>query len=149
MLWMAKHIGLAWLIILAWLIYWSIDRTPPLSINGRITVPRVVPGGSASLEIPVMRETWRNCSTQFRKYLIDSEGVEFDYGIEQLISAESLADMERRAGPWIRTSIHVPPNTHAGFANLAIDASFVCNPLHRIWPIKTILNIPIIVLPAA
>lgn len=148
MLWMAKHIALAWLLILAWPLYWSIDRNPPLSINGRITAPRVIPGGTALLEIPVMRETWRNCSTQFRKYLTDSKGEEFDYGIEQVISADSLMDMERRAGPWIKTSIHIPLTTSAGFANLAIDASFVCNPIHRIWPIRSILNIPIVVLPA-
>lgn len=145
--WMARHFGLAWLLVLAWPTYWSFDRKPPLSVNGYVTVTQILPGNTALIEIPVIRETWRNCSTQFRKRLVDSQDEEFEYGIEQLISAASLVEMEKRTGPWIKTSIHIPDTAHAGIATLVIDAAFICNPLHKLWPIERTLYIPLAILP--
>lgn len=148
-LWMSRYLYVAWLLTLVWPAMWALDREPPLrAVSSNMYLPPVPQGDTVLMEIPVMRETWRECTTQSRKFLTDSAGVRFDFGMEQVMTAESLSALEKRMGPWIKAAVRIPETATTGPAVLSVEAEFICNPIHRLWPIHRTLSMPVEVLPS-
>lgn len=108
--------------------FWVQDRTAPVSGKAVEIVGPVHPGGRLLVRWNVHRE--RACGATRQELIIDVQGVRW------LIAAQSYAGP---AGPLgedsFITQTPLPPDIPTGAAKLRVTLSYVCNPVHRLWPI--------------
>lgn len=106
---------------------WIGDRTPPgRLVSAKVVTPNVEPGGTFQIRFEVDRE--RSCETQVDRMLVDADG-----------HREPLPDINNAQplGPkaYIATA-EVPYYFVRGRARYITATTYVCNPLHRWFPIS-------------
>lgn len=120
---------------------WAADRQPPLQVLALRPI-RAAPGATAQFELMVARDLRRGCAVRFHRYLYDGEGFRFDLGGPAAMNAQALAALEREHPGQLLLSVPVPQRATPGAARFVTSLDYVCNPLHHLWPIPLLLEVP-------
>ena len=119
------------LVILSPVIWWTVDRTPPVKfIEYGIFPPTVKAGGTIYRVIKV--ERLRLCETDPDTVIIDGARVKWVYEEAPLLVAGHLGFDE------YKRPVVVPLQASPGPSEMRTSATYICNPIHRIWPIKVV-----------
>lgn len=136
-----------WSLCLIMVVPWVFDRTPPFEVVGAKEPPATKAGNVVMIIKEVRRDTvGRNCSVEFARYLVDAKGAMHSYDAGYL-SAENRRRMSAQVGPYVKTALEVPATAAAGRVTLYTDLTYVCNPIHSLWPIRVSDHISFEVLP--
>lgn len=147
--WLERYIIVSWMILAATLVvsaYWAFDRTPPF-VLGEYSVFNARAGETAMINAVVSRNTGRNCTVTFSRYLMDSQRIRHDLGGTQYMTAAALQQMERDMPDSLRLAVKIPSDMPGGRANLITALEYRCNPVHAAYPIDVLLEMPLQVLP--
>jgi hypothetical protein len=113
------------------LIWWVADRTPPIDLETWQAFPsEVKPGDTVYRVIRVNRK--RICETDPDTLIIDGAKVRWHFE-EPRIAAPGRLGIDEYRRPVI-----IPLQANPGPAEMRVSSTFVCNPIHRIWPIKMV-----------
>lgn len=140
-IWMAQAMIVGSLAIVA---YYSMDREPPFEVLS-VHPAFALPGEYVTIVASVSRDTKRNCSADFSRYLFDASRTRFDLGT-QSASAEMIRSMEDRDPGTLRISFLVPKTAAPGFAWVETAIKYSCNKVHNIWPIEVTTRMPFTIL---
>lgn len=148
--WLERYAWTGWF-LLAFLaiapVQWALERDAPFTVVRYIEPAPVVAGAHVTFEMPVTRQLERDCTARWSRHIIDAAGIRHEYEGVHLATAKTLRDIERLQGPWIRTTLAIPPGIAPGRAVLASEVEYECNPIHALWPIRMSLFFPFEVLP--
>lgn len=104
------------------------DRDPPTTTyEAAVITPRVRPGDDLRIKYTVRRH--RACRTYMDRFIYDGENQrhildDVDFGPGLRLGEESYVVV-------VKTPLDAAP----GRARYTVFSSFVCNPLHYVWPI--------------
>lgn len=108
--------------------FWVQDRAVPVKGKAVDIVGPVYPGGRLLVRWNVHRD--RACAATRQELIVDVQGVRW------LIAAQTYSGP---AGPLgddsFITQTPLPADIPTGAATMRVTLSFVCNPIHRLWPI--------------
>lgn len=120
---------------------WAIDRRAPFELTS--TEPAIGRGGEVvDLRAYVQRDLSRECHATYTRFLYDGAGFRHDLGGPNYINAAGVADLERRTPGELRIAVRLPTGLAPGRAALVTTLDYSCNPLHRIWPVHVVMEIP-------
>jgi len=119
------------LVVFAPLIWWITDRTPPVRFIEYGIFPPTVRAGETVYRI-IKLERLRLCETDPDTVIIDGAKVRWNYEEPPLIAPGSIGVDE------YKRPVVIPLQASPGPAEMRTSASYICNPIHRIWPIKII-----------
>lgn len=126
---------------------WVADRAVPFRALSHTSTP-VHPGETVRLTINVERELWRDCSTTFSRYMLDSTGGRRDLVSGQFMSADNIRDLDRTSPGQLILDIDIPTTYKPGLVRHLTSLEYECNPVHRLfWPIRTTMEVDFIVSP--
>ena len=118
-------------IVFAPLIWWIADRTPPVEILEYTVWPKTVqPGQTVYRGLKVNR--LRLCEVDPDTVIIDGAKVRWQFEEPPILAPGKLGIDE------YRRPVVIPLQAAAGPAEMRTSATYTCNPIHRIWPIKVI-----------
>ena len=123
------------------LVIWSLDRHPPFEVLAAAPA-MVAPGQTVNLVADVRRDTDRGCSARFTRHIYDGAGSRHDLEGVQIINSDGIIDIERRTPGQLHVSLRVPSSATPGGASLVTNLDYTCNPLHGLWPIHVVTEIP-------
>ena len=144
-----RYIIFSWAIIGACALvalYWALDRTPPFVMTN-YTVFNASRGETAYVNATVKRDTGRDCTVDFVRYLVDANKARHDIGGTQYMTAAALQQMERDMPNSLRLAVRIPADAPVGPATLVTALEYRCNPMHVFWPIDVLMLIELKVLP--
>lgn len=139
----------AWIAMAMWfavLIVWALDRTPPPAATAYTTVPAKV-GEAVLIEAKLDRQLSRGCSRMYSQYVVDSNGTRIDIQPLSTISMALMYVLEKETPGVARVAFTIPKGTAPGPAMLLADYQYVCNPVHQLFPIRTLAVFKFKVLP--
>jgi hypothetical protein len=111
-------------------IWWMADRSPPIElVEYSVFPPKVKPGETVYRVIKLNR--LRRCEVEPQTILIDGGRVRWVFE-DRTISIPGPLGPDEYKRPVV-----VPLQALPGPSELRTTTEFVCNPIHRIWPIKT------------
>ncbi|MGX1096496.1 hypothetical protein [Amorphus sp. MBR-141] len=108
--------------------FWIADREPPVRFYSGAP-GRAIIGGGATLEIAYDVRVERLCASTMVSVLTDSSGARFP--LQQL----STPPPSHPSDATVIYKVLVPRRMAKGPAEHHGIAEFVCNPIHRIWPL--------------
>lgn len=118
-------------VIFAPVIWWVADRTPPIELlEWRAFPSEVKPGDTIYRVIKVRR--LRICETDPDTLIIDGAKVRWNFEEPKIIAPGNVGMDE------YRRPVAIPLQASPGPAEMRTSSTFVCNPIHRIWPIKMV-----------
>ena len=141
-LWVAKTILVIGLVTA---VYYAADREPPFAVT-TIYPAAAAPGDYITLRAGVWRDHSRHCSAHFSRYIFDSDNSRVDLG-SSYASEATLDALEAMTPGMMAMRFRLPPLMASGPAVLYTDLQFICNKMHRLWPIEVTTRIPFTVLP--
>ena len=144
-----RYILFSWAVIGACALvalYWALDRTPPFVMTD-YTVLNATRGETAYVNAKVERDTGRDCTVTFVRYLMDANKARHDIGGTQYMTAAALQQMERDMPDSLRLAVRIPADVPVGPATLVTALEYRCNPIHALYPIDVLLEIRLEVLP--
>jgi hypothetical protein len=119
---------------------WAGDRNPATESLVAEARPRQVPAGDF-LRVAYEFRRYRLCPRDLQRTIFDGSGTRFDLGTQS----------RPVAGPVGRDSyvqpIQVPDAAAPGEARYRVIILDYCNPLHRIWPLRRVIEIPFEIVP--
>lgn len=125
------------------LMLWASDRHPPFTMTA-YTAPPVKAGQSVIVKAKVIRELDRDCSVTYSRMLFDSSGSRFDITPgAQLMTAEALEDLNRRSPNSLVFSVVIPPQATPGVGALITVMNYVCNPIHKLYPVSVLMTVDV------
>jgi hypothetical protein len=108
---------------------WAEDRDPPSqAISAQVLTETIRPGDQLRILYTVRR--WRSCQIKIDRLLFDAAGER--YVLEDLdfsASPGALGEATYTVG------ITIPRRFAAGAGRYRAVSTYICNPLHHIWPI--------------
>lgn len=112
--------------------YWLTDRTPPIRLVSQTDLTSTVQAGHYFKYEQIL---YRNqlCETTVNRRLIDSSYVLHQY---EPVTNESGASLTKKEPEKRVIRVLIPPNATQGPAKLYVSATFKCNPVHHLWPIR-------------
>lgn len=125
----------------AQIVVWALDRSPPFRLVSTAHAV-AVPGQSVVLQMTVRRNVARECSVVWSRWVFDGRGVRIDLEGQQQMGATGIAELEKRNAGRLTISVPIPSSAFPGPAELVYDLDYVCNPLHRWWPINVVMRVP-------
>lgn len=138
--------GLVGLIVSVQLLVWSIERSPPTRFVEYYVAP-VKPGKSTTVYETVERDKNRPCSATYTRLLFDSTGTRFDLtGGEQHTNAAARERIALLTPGRLNYAVKVPQEAAAGKATVITTMNYVCNPVHEIFPIESVINVTLEIL---
>ena len=140
-LWIAQFVIIASILIVA---YYAMDRDPPFVIVS-VEPASARPGEIITIQSEVRRETWRNCSADFTRYIFGPDQSRF-YLDDGIASAHMINRMDEKTPNKLRVSFLVPYGINPGPARLETVLEYHCNRVHRLWPIEVTTIMPFTVL---
>ena len=146
--WMAQ-ITLALYVVVA--AHYISDRTPPFAVL-HVDPAEARPGEPITITAHVWRDSSRDCSAQFSRYLFDQQHIRFDLpaddaGRPYYASDKMIDRIEAETPGIVKITFTVPPGMGTGAALLQTELQYSCNQMHRIWPIEVTTRMPFTVLP--
>ena len=118
-------------VVFAPLIWWIADRTPPVRFIEYGIFPSTVKPGETIYRI-IKVERLRLCETDPDTVIIDGAKVRWNFEEPSLISPGNLGIDE------YKRPVAIPLQASPGPAEMRTSATYICNPIHQIWPIKII-----------
>lgn len=111
---------------------WTADRTTPVDVvKVSVLTPQVNPGGELKVEYHVYRRA--SCRTHLERVLFDSKNVRVPLDpIDFMASPGPIGDET------YTSAIKVPRNFAQGRGGYRAITSYICNPVHSLWPIVTV-----------
>jgi len=125
-------IALSMIAVVGPLAYWTFDRTPPIEIVSSVEItPQIKAGESFRYEQEIFRDEL--CHTVIERRLIDGANILHHFTPITREAGGTLAwpDSETRI-----ISIKIPEDVSPGQSILQVSATFRCNPVHQLWPIR-------------
>lgn len=119
------------LFIVAPIAWWIADRTPPVDMLEYSVFPAEVQAGQTVYRV-LKVERHRLCEVDPDTIIIDGAKVRWQFE-EPPILAPGMIGIDEYKRPVV-----IPLQAAAGQAEMRTSATYVCNPIHRIWPIKVI-----------
>lgn len=118
-----------------------VDRDPPVRrISSSVETPAVRAGGELVVRYVIDRQ--RDCETTVERTLIDGDGEMY-----VLDSARRTSNGPTGMRSYKRV-VPIPAGAAPGAARYRVVTAYVCNPMHRLWPIKaTAVDIAFTILP--
>lgn len=111
-------------------IWWASDRDPPVDFTISILNPTVAPGDLLHVEYVIDRK--RVCEARAVRTIYDGAGVETRFIPDERSAFGNV-------GPDYRViELKVPETAAVGIGRYRLASTFVCNPLHKIWPITVV-----------
>ncbi len=128
-------------------LYWTLDRAPPFAlISAQTNSPR--PGEVLYVDAQVRRDIHRECTAEFSRYLFDRIGSRHEAQGPQLMTAQSIREMDALAPGVLRVQMQVPLSFPPGPARMVTVLQYRCNPIQDLFrPIGVQMTIPFEVLP--
>jgi hypothetical protein len=130
---------------LAALLYYASDRQAPYEVISN-DAAEGRPGERVVLHARVRRDMSRSCEVRLSRQIVDATGVVHSSDDAHL-SAVALAELEARSPGKAHIAIDIPANAASGPAVLLTSRHYVCNKVHRLWPITHTTAMPFMVLP--
>lgn len=107
---------------------WVVDRdVPVVGIQATATNSDVAPGQIVRIKINAYRI--RSCRTLIERYLEDSTITRFAFSDIDYINSGPPGHVETFI------ELVIPQRVNDGIALIKTNASWECNPVHRLWPI--------------
>jgi hypothetical protein len=126
---------------------WSLDRDPPIRLIGYSVERPVHPGGPLRITLAVQRDLSRQCDVTISRHLVDGRG--FRYYLPQIaMDASAIEALERSSKDENRILLQMPDDAAPGRAQYVSALSYACNPVHRLWPVPFVYEIPFDLTPA-
>ena len=121
--------------------WWAFDRSPPISVTGydRATV---APGGWLRIAVKVNRDQSKRCDSAVTAVLFDSAGTRYLLSGTQIYNAPTLDHIDTISPGLMAAAAPVPLSASKGKGHVVISLSYRCNPLHTVWPIEAMMDIP-------
>jgi len=121
---------------------WAGDRNPATdSLLAEARPPDVEPGGLLHVAYEFRR--YRLCPRDTQRTIFDGRTVRFDLGTQS----------RPLSGPVGKDAyvqpVQVPETASPGPARYRVIITDYCNPLHRIWPLKKVIDVPFTIVPPA
>lgn len=128
-------------------VWWALDRDPPFRlVSHQVNSPHA--GGVLSVRAKVQRDLERDCSVTFSRYLFDRNGTRHENTGPQVMTAQTIRNMDAMAPGELNVQMLVPANFPPGPASMTTVLEYRCNPLQDVArPIPVEMNIPFEVLP--
>lgn len=127
-------------IILGVFILYLSDRSPPVVIHGySLGKVAYIVGEPLTIDWNLERDVSRQCDLTLYAEIIDSDKNRYTYD-KQTVPAHLLSlrdDMSPSVSKVVRT---IPDNMSQGIAHYNVLLEYVCNPTHRLWPIRIPLS---------
>lgn len=108
---------------------WIADREPPVASTVQQVVNEPIrPGAELLVRYTVVR--YRSCASQVDRLLSDAQGVRY-----------VLDDLEFKAAPGplgeatYTSPVPIPRTFGQGVGRYRVSVTYICNPVHRLWPI--------------
>lgn len=112
--------------------FWVTDRDPPtIVIRSEVLGKPVRPGDDLRIKYTVHR--FRSCETVIDRTLLDADSVRII--LDDLAFTSSPGPLGEDT--YVAT-VALPRNFAAGLGQYRVVTQYVCNPLHRIWPIVAV-----------
>jgi hypothetical protein len=137
-LWMYHRPKLGWLLAIPWLfipVMWTFDREPPFKVI-KTYQSKANPGGFAFIVADVKRDTKRNCSATYTRYIYTPGGYRLDLEGVQYASAAHIEEINTKSPDKLQVLLPIPKTITAGQASLITLLKYECNPIHKLWPIE-------------
>lgn len=145
-----RHSWVAWTLNVATaltLLVFLVDRAPPFSVIS-VEPASAKPGDLVILRALVHRDTARDCSALFSRYVFDSRQVRFDDIARPTRASDAFIDHLERVDPGRLTlAFVVPAGMAPGPARVETVLHYRCNITHAVWPIEVTAQMPFTVLP--
>lgn len=140
-IWVANLTIVAGLLAITW---FASDRSPPFTLLS--VEPAIAwPGDYLTIHASVKRDTTRECSSEFSRFIFDSAGGRYDIGTSTA-SVEMIRAMELKTPGLLAVTVKLPDNIRPGVSKLTTVLEYRCNKVHRLWPIEVTLQMPFTVL---
>lgn len=125
----------------AQVLWWMFDRSPPFKVLS-VEPSAVRAGETVALIADVYRDTARRCDSTISRYILDAKGFRHDIGSSSFFPAESIDLLERRSPRRLMVRLNTPGDLPPGKSELVSSLLYVCNPVHRIYPIVVMTSLP-------
>ncbi|WP_066339281.1 hypothetical protein [Azohydromonas lata] len=120
---------------------WGLDREPPFKLQGYAVERPVHPGGPLRITLSVARDLRQSCDVQITRYIVDGGGFRF-YMPQIGLDAHAIAELQSSSRDENRILIQMPEDAAPGDARFGNALSYVCNPIHRLWPVRVAFEVP-------
>jgi hypothetical protein len=120
---------------------WSFDRHPPFEILSS-DLAAATPGRALFISATVRRDIARKCSASYSRTIIDSNSFRYDIPGTQSASSRLIKQLDSMHTGRMSVSIVLPDEISPGPATLVTSLEYVCNPIHRVFPIEVLTIIP-------
>lgn len=130
--WTCNVVAVCVLAVIGTLFYFALDRKPPfVRDRGELFPARPKPGDWVTVRWHVTGNGW--CPGTLRRQVIDSHDVVWSLDQQPVAFGVSIP----AGSPDFFRSFQLPPGAWPGRAVYRVTTSYVCNPLHRWWPVVT------------
>ncbi|MFI5411279.1 hypothetical protein [Kaistia sp. UC242_56] len=114
---------------------WAGDRNPATdSLLAEARPPDVEPGGLLHVAYEFRR--YRLCTRDTQRIIFDGKTVRFDLGTQSRPLSGPVG-----TDAYVQP-IRVPETASPGPARYRVIILDYCNPLHRIWPLRKVIDVP-------
>jgi hypothetical protein len=120
---------------------WAFDREPPLRLVGYAVERPVHPGGPLRITLAVERDMRQACDVQITRYIIDGRGFRF-YLPQIGLDAHAISELHATTRDENRILLQMPDDAAPGEARYGNALSYVCNPVHKLWPVRVAFEVP-------
>ena len=122
----------------ALLALWASDRNPPTeNLLAEARPPEAEPGGILNVAYDLRR--YRLCPRETQRSIYDGRTVRFDLGTQSRPLSGPVGN-DAYVQP-----VRVPEMASPGPARYRVIILDYCNPLHRIWPLKKVIEVPFVI----
>jgi hypothetical protein len=118
-------------VIFAPVIWWTADRTPPIELLEWKAFPSEVKAGETVFRV-IKVNRFRICETDPDTLIIDGAKVRWNFE-EPAIAAPGRVGIDEYRRPVV-----IPLQATPGPAEMRVSSTWICNPIHRIWPIRQV-----------
>lgn len=126
-------------------VVWYFDDEVPFEVIG-YTPSIGSPGEDVVILVRVKRDVQRNCSVDFSRYFYDSRGTRFDTSEgERHMNASAIAQMDAANPGILQYTFRIPEAASLGTGKIITSLDYVCNPLHKMYPIQVLSEFSVIV----
>jgi hypothetical protein len=114
---------------------WALDRAPPAKLHGYAVERPVHPGGPLRITLSIERDLTRRCNVTVTRYIVDGRGFRI-YLPTIGLDAHALDELQESAKDENRILLQLPEEAAPGKAVFGNSLSYVCNPVHQIFPVR-------------
>ena len=137
-------LGLA--LCVAMVVIFATDRTSPFELV-YYSAPAVRAGEMLKIDAVVKRDLERECEVTYNRSMVDRKGARFWESPPSRANSERIREIDVRTRNELHVEVQMPYWAPVGKVSYITSLDYECNPLHRIWPIQTIMKIETEVLP--